>query len=162
MKHFKLEKLKWLRITIFSLLTFASSFTLQAQNDTVDIKNTIHQLFEGMATFDTFKIKKIMGDAFSLQSIINSSTSIAQVRKQSSQNFLNSIGTVREGVLYDERLSGFTILIDGDMAMAWTPYQFFLTGEFSHCGVNLFTLMRVGMEWKILSITDTRRKTDCK
>ncbi|MDP5138985.1 MAG: hypothetical protein NWP83_00775, partial [Spirosomaceae bacterium] len=62
----------------------------------------------------------------------------------------------------DERLSGYDIKIDGDMATVWTPYSFFVNNNVSHCGVNAFTLIRQNDSWKILSITDTRRKTDCK
>lgn len=59
-------------------------------------------------------------------------------------------------VTFDEQ-----VLIDGDMAMAWTPYNLFVDGKFHHCGVDLFALRRVDGAWKILQLDDTRRSEGC-
>lgn len=61
----------------------------------------------------------------------------------------------------DERIVFETIKIDGDLALAWTPYQFFYNGKFSHCGVDLFGLIKVNGAWKIYYLIDTRRKENC-
>lgn len=61
----------------------------------------------------------------------------------------------------DERIVFETIKIDGDLALAWTPYQFFYNGKFSHCGVDLFGLIKVNGAWKIHYLIDTRRKDNC-
>jgi hypothetical protein len=47
------------------------------------------------------------------------------------------------------------------MATAWVPYKFYRGRQFSHCGVNAFTLIKLTSEWKIGSITDTRREEQC-
>jgi hypothetical protein len=31
--------------------------------------------------------------------------------------------------------------VDGSMAHAWTPYEFYVNGKLSHKGVNAFTLL---------------------
>jgi hypothetical protein len=48
------------------------------------------------------------------------------------------------------------------MAAAWTPYRFYRNGEFSHCGVNSFQLVKMAEGWKIVYIIDTRRKEPCE
>ncbi|MEM0542129.1 hypothetical protein WFZ85_05850 [Flavobacterium sp. j3] len=54
----------------------------------------------------------------------------------------------------------YTIQVDGEMAHAWTPYEFYVNGKFSHKGVNAFTLFKDGSleasGWKIIHIVDTR------
>ncbi len=59
-------------------------------------------------------------------------------------------------VTFDE-----TVLIDGDLAMAWTPYNIFVDGEFHHCGVDLFVMRHDGDDWRITQLDDTRRTEDC-
>ena len=47
------------------------------------------------------------------------------------------------------------------MAIAWTPYTFYFNDQLSHCGVNVFSLIKRGDAWKIMGVTDTRRKEGC-
>ena len=62
----------------------------------------------------------------------------------------------------DERIAFEDIKIDGPLAMAWTPYQFYWKGSFSHCGVDAFQLVRMNDGWKIQYLIDTRRKNNCE
>ncbi|MEX2531002.1 MAG: hypothetical protein WD960_09530 [Gemmatimonadota bacterium] len=57
-----------------------------------------------------------------------------------------------------ERMANPTVLIHERIAVAWTPYDFHIDGEFSHCGVNAFTLVRTDEGWIINGITYT---VDC-
>ncbi|WOJ94723.1 nuclear transport factor 2 family protein [Congregibacter variabilis] len=59
-------------------------------------------------------------------------------------------------VTFDE-----TVLVDDKMAMAWTPYNLFVNGEFHHCGVDVFSLRKSEGQWKILQLDDTRRTEGC-
>ncbi|MEM6543875.1 MAG: nuclear transport factor 2 family protein [Pseudomonadota bacterium] len=62
----------------------------------------------------------------------------------------------------DERTFDETVLIDGDLAIAWTPYNLFIDGEFHHCGVDLFVMKRINDQWLIAQLEDTRRTEDCE
>ncbi|HYD90904.1 MAG TPA: nuclear transport factor 2 family protein, partial [Flavobacterium sp.] len=53
------------------------------------------------------------------------------------------------------------IFVDGGIASAWTPYEFYFEDKFSHCGVNSFQLILEDGKWKITGITDSRRRTAC-
>jgi hypothetical protein len=53
-----------------------------------------------------------------------------------------------------------TVLIDGDIAMVWTRYDFHIDGEFSHCGVDAVLLLRTDDGWRIASLAWTSEK-DC-
>jgi hypothetical protein len=61
----------------------------------------------------------------------------------------------------EERLLGYSIRVDGPLAQAWTPYEFYLQGDLHHCGVNSFQLFRDPEGWKIIYIIDTRRVIGC-
>lgn len=62
----------------------------------------------------------------------------------------------------DERITFKTVQIDADLASVWTSYKFYYNGNFSHCGVNSFQLVRMNGIWKIQYLIDTRRKDGCQ
>jgi hypothetical protein len=74
---------------------------------------------------------------------------------------VRAIVQIPDSVHFEERILSYNIQVDGSMAHAWTPYEFWFNEKFSHCGVNSFQLFKEGDEWKILSIMDTRRKEGC-
>ena len=63
---------------------------------------------------------------------------------------------------YEERISNPAIEIDGDIAMVWAPYTFFIDGKAHHCGMDHFDLVREAGTWKIVNITWTARATGCE
>lgn len=48
-----------------------------------------------------------------------------------------------------------TVHVAGGMAIAWVPYDIYVDGKWSHCGVDLFTMMRIGTEWKLVGLAYT-------
>jgi hypothetical protein len=51
----------------------------------------------------------------------------------------------------EERPLSYEIKIHQDIAVAWVPYTLSLSGKFSHCGVDVFTLIRTMNGWKIVN-----------
>lgn len=151
-----LHKLLFVLVFIAGVTTDAKS-----QHDTIQIKSTIAKMFEGMTSFDSSMVKQTLADGCHLKSIIQLKTGEISVVDETTSAFLNVVGTKKPGLKFDERILSYRILIDGAMAVAWTPYLFYLNDVFSHCGVNVFTLVKKQDEWKILGITDTRRKSGC-
>ncbi|HPF61098.1 MAG TPA: hypothetical protein PLI93_03470 [Gemmatimonadales bacterium] len=47
------------------------------------------------------------------------------------------------------------VRVAGGMAIAWVPYDIYVDGKWSHCGVDLFTMMRIGSEWKLVGLAYT-------
>jgi hypothetical protein len=45
-----------------------------------------------------------------------------------------------------------TVLVSGPVAMVWLPYDFYIDGKWSHCGVDVFTLLRNGAGWRIATV----------
>ncbi|HJO02363.1 MAG TPA: nuclear transport factor 2 family protein [Acidobacteriota bacterium] len=44
------------------------------------------------------------------------------------------------------------ISISGPVATVWLPYDLYVDGEWSHCGVDTFTLVRTDAGWRIASM----------
>ena len=64
--------------------------------------------------------------------------------------FADRLSTWKERPL--ERIWNPTVLVQGRIATVWAPYDFHREGKFSHSGIDVFTLMRAGDEWKIVNL----------
>ncbi|MGE5521878.1 MAG: nuclear transport factor 2 family protein [Candidatus Dadabacteria bacterium] len=145
---------------IFTVLTIFLSSTVFAQNSTDSIKATIMHLFDGMRTTDTALIRSAFVYNPVFQSVITNKEGRVVVRSESLDSFIVSIAKPHN-LVYDERIIFDDIRMDGDLAMVWAPYKFYLGDKFSHCGVDSFQLVRIDGVWKILYLVDTRRR-DCE
>lgn len=54
------------------------------------------------------------------------------------------------------------VLIRGPLSVVWTAYDFHIDGEFSHCGVDAFTLLKKDGQWKIAATAFTMEKERCE
>ena len=54
-----------------------------------------------------------------------------------------------------------TVLIRGPIAVVWGEYEFWIDGEFSHCGVDSTDLVKVDGEWKVANFMWTVEKVNC-
>jgi Putative lumazine-binding len=61
-----------------------------------------------------------------------------------------------------EPLHGEVVTVDGPVATVRADYDFILDGKRSHCGVDIFTLMRIEGAWKIATITYSHLATGCE
>ena len=53
---------------------------------------------------------------------------------------------------YTERGWSPEARVAGGVAMVWYPYDFYLNDAWSHCGVDVFTLVRHERSWRIASL----------
>lgn len=44
------------------------------------------------------------------------------------------------------------VLVKGPVAVVWYPYDLYLDGKWSHCGVDVFTLVRNEGRWRIATM----------
>jgi imidazolonepropionase-like amidohydrolase len=63
---------------------------------------------------------------------------------------------------WDERVYDVQVRVDDGMAAVWAPYTFYVDGALRHCGVDSIELLRVGAEWRITQLADTRRMQGCR
>ena len=51
----------------------------------------------------------------------------------------------------EEKPFRYTITIHKEIAVVWAPYALSFSGKFSHCGIDVFTLLKTLDGWKIVS-----------
>lgn len=149
--------------TYLVLLVFMLSTALFSQQDEKKaVQETVETFFKGFHQQDSLIMKKVVAENVILQTIAEDSVGTIKVRNVAFSKFLKSIVSIPKEVQFQEILKSFSIQIDGNMANAWTPYEFRLRNEFSHCGVNSFQLVKIDGVWKIVYLIDTRRKENCE
>ena len=139
------------------LVIIALGFSAMLQAQKVEVEHAIKEFFIGFHAKDTVKIKSICDENMILQSVLENKTE-STLKQEKATEFFTSIAKIPNEVRFEEKILSYKIKIDGAMAHAWTPYEFYLNGKFSHEGVNSFTLFRTVQGWKIVHIIDTRRR----
>ena len=134
---------------------------VKAQTALDSVKAAVNLLFEGMKGADAALVQSAFADSAVLQTISRNRQGNTIVRNEKISDFADFVGKQQKGDA-DERIQFETIKIDGPLAIVWTPYKFYYKGQFSHCGVNSFQLVRLNGTWKIQYIIDTRRKEGCE
>ena len=148
------------KIFLLLVLSYSASFTANAQTAEDSVKAVINKLFDAMRNADSKALTACFADSAILQTISDRNDTV-KISTDPVKEFADFISTVKKGDA-DERITYDIIRIDGALAIAWTPYQFYYKGNFSHCGVDSYQLVRIDHEWKIQYLIDTRRKKDCK
>jgi hypothetical protein len=144
-------------------LLMLSTVVISAQTTAEEaVKKTIETFFNGFHSQDSILMNSAVGKDPILQTIGNSKAGILGIRTQDFDQLVQSIVAIPDSVNFREKIKSYSIQIDGAMANAWTPYEFWINDEFSHCGVNSFQLFNDGTGWKIIYLIDTRRKEGCE
>lgn len=93
-----------------------------------------------------------------LQSISINTEGKKLLNSEPFEHFLKSIASIPADSKFEERLLNFKVEENGPLAVVNTAYEFYYNGNFSHCGVNNFTLVKLEDQWKIVHLIDTRNK----
>jgi hypothetical protein len=70
-----------------------------------------------------------------------------EVRPRSNMDWVAPERATKE--TYRERYWTPTVLIRGPMALVWTPYEFQIDGQTSHCGIDVFSFSKIDGVWKV-------------
>jgi len=127
-----------------------------------EVEGVIKTFFEGFHKADTVLMKQTMADQLVFQTAYKNKEQKDILKEDDVAGFIKAIGSGRPVIeKWEERISSYSIQVDGNMANAWTEYEFWLDGKFSHCGVNSFQLFHDNGTWKIIYLIDTRRRLSC-
>lgn len=143
--------------TFLFLLMLLPSLAFSQKAEKKEVRKVIDQLFDGMRKGDSAQVRKIFFPNATLNTSFVNSKGESKLHRDSIGSFIKAIGTPHKEV-WDERLLSCEIKIDDNLATVWTRYAFYVDDVYSHEGVNAFQLAKTEGSWKILVITDTRRK----
>ncbi|HZD76893.1 MAG TPA: nuclear transport factor 2 family protein [Acidobacteriaceae bacterium] len=114
----------------------------------------IQAMFAGMSARDAAAIKKP-----TLPNGIMVLMRDGKPMQMTFEDFATRVGKPGKSQI-EERIHDPLVKIDNDLAVVWAPFDFYIDGKVSHCGTDLFNLVRQDGQWLIASVADTSRN-DC-
>ena len=117
--------------------------------------------FEAFHEQDTVKLKTFTTESLELKSISNNAEGKTTISTSTFSEFVKSIASIPKNVKFEEKIHEYRIEENGLLATVTTPYTFYYNGEKSHCGTNVFNLVKMDGNWKIIFLMDSRSKKNC-
>ena len=144
---------------VIILLFSAAIFGQESEKD--EVKNVIETFFKGFHAQDSILMKSVLAEDVVLQTTGRNPQGKTLFRTEKIEKLVSSITSIPDSVAFEEKLTSWSIQVDRTMANAWVGYEFWLNGQFSHCGINSFQLIDFDGEWKIIYLIDTRGRAGC-
>ena len=126
-----------------------------------DAMAVVDKLFDAMRAGDSTAVRSVFADGALLGSI-ETKDGASSLKKDPGgvDGFVKAVGSPHQA-MWDERTANAKIHVDGDLAMVWVDYTFYLGERKSHCGVDAFQLVKGADGWKVVTLVDTRRRENC-
>jgi hypothetical protein len=157
-----MKKLHHVFILAIALVAVAPPRAARAQDpETAKILATVAKVFDAMRTRDTSLLSQALDTTARLVGVGGRGGAAPTVNLTTSAQFGAAIARAPAGDVWNERIFDPEVRIDGNVAQVWAYYTFHRNKTFTHCGVDAFTLMRVGATWKITQLADSRRTEGC-
>jgi hypothetical protein len=118
----------------------------------------VQRMFDGMRTADSAMVRGVFAPGARFASVDARQTPPA-LRYDTPDAWIAAIATSNRA--WDEQIYDVQARVDAGIAHVWAPYTFYLNKAVRHCGVNTIDLVKVGDEWKITQIADSRRRENC-
>ena len=132
----------------------ASADHMPSDADRAAILATVQSLFDALGERDTELLTAILHPDILMHSVERSA---AGERSASTSTLDGMVARLEaDGPRMTERMWDPEVRISGDLATVWTPYDFYVGEDLSHCGADAFILMRDGGDWQITSLSWTR------
>lgn len=104
---------------------------------------------------DTVLMRQMMDPGAVLTQIVEGAGGEArQVSRITAEQFIPGIGDPDQGFV--ERMWSPRVRVQGAVATVWAPYDFYVDGNLSHCGVDTFQLVRRVDGWRVAGLVYTR------
>lgn len=144
---------------VLGLGTVPPAHAQDAAADKSPVLAVVRRLFDGMRAGDSAAVRATFHpQALLASAAVRNGTPVFQV--DTVDAFVRAVGSPHEQV-WDERTRNERVEIDGPLASVWAEYSFYAGKKFSHCGIDAFQLARDGEVWRIVALTDTRRRDGC-
>jgi hypothetical protein len=120
-----------------------------------EVLGAVDALFDAMAKHDVDASRKLIVPGASFVVMKPDGT----VLMEHDTDYLNSLATHKEA--FRERIWNAQVMVQGDIAQVWAPYDFHLDGKLSHCGIDSFSMVRGTDGWRVAGVSYSVQKQGC-
>lgn len=82
-----------------------------------------------------------------------------QVVRPTHREYMDGLAGGKQRLI--ERFWEPQVLLHDRMAVVWTPYDLYVDGTFSHCGIDNFNFLKTEQGWKITGIVFSMESANC-
>jgi len=149
---------KILTAVVICLAAAATGFA-QKNDDAKAALAVVNQLFAEMAAANPAGIMAVGTADSQLVALFKQKDGKSRIQSINNEAF-SKMFTDKTKVL-QERMYDPKVEVHGDLALVWGRYVFFDGDKLSHCGVNVFNLVRTDAGWKIGNGASTIDRGGC-
>lgn len=129
------------------------------EEDRRSVLAVVDQLFGALASKDRDALLAAVVPEGRATAAFTSRTGERRVVSESWPAFADRLAQATDRLA--ERLIDPHVHVEGDIAMIWSRYEFERNGQFSHCGIDHFDLVRQDGRWRVLNLTWTQQRDGC-
>jgi len=146
---------------LLALALSGCASTARARGPNVDLPSGDARRVAVMAVVDSALGHINSGDLIALSDLMLPEAQFFPAREQTGRGGTYTVRTMaaqraagkRAPII--ERGYDATVRVAGTIASVWMPYDLWAEGKWSHCGIDLLTLVQVGSTWRIANFTYT-------
>ncbi|MGB1075386.1 MAG: hypothetical protein ACPGYK_04295 [Flavobacteriales bacterium] len=148
----KFEPVQWIAsLCILMSVQLMSVQKTWAQHPAVEV---VQDLFTGLRARDSLVIQPFLHPEAVLQRWSRTDQGVLETRVVDGQMFISEVGA--GGIPYVERIWSPEVVETGEIVTVVAPYDFWLEGQLSHCGVDVITLMETEKgQWQVVTLMYT-------
>lgn len=118
----------------------------------------IDAFFESMTARDVERMRSLMTPDGILYGYRETDEGL-QIMRPTHADYLNNLANGDSRLV--ERYWDPEIMVSGRLATIWTPYDLYANGEFSHCGINNFSMLKSDDGWIITGVVFSMQRDNC-
>jgi hypothetical protein len=145
-------------ILISLIAALPAAAQTKQEDDKTAVLASVQEFFDTMASRDVAGARGVLMPEGRIVSVRDQNGQ-AVTRTSTVEEYLKSLGGGKQA--NRERIWSPEVRVHGPIASVWTPYDFWVDGKFSHCGVDIFDLVKTADGWKIAALTYTVERTGC-
>jgi len=127
-------------------------------DDQQNVVEVIDRFFDAMTARDVAAMRALMSADGMIYGYREDAEGLRIVRRSHGE-YLDNLAIGSEKLI--ERYWEPRILLHGRLATVWTPYDFYVDGRFSHCGINNFSMLRTDAGWIITGVVFSIEVAEC-
>jgi hypothetical protein len=154
------------RLLLFALTVLATSCAPAAETAEVQytpeelaVLESVQKFFDTMTARDSEGARTVLDPEGDFVSVRWDENGERIVRRSSLGDYIESLSSMTQTIV--ERYWDAEVRIQAPIATVWTPYDLYVDGEFSHCGIDAVQLLESDGRWVITGGTYTVETEGC-
>jgi hypothetical protein len=149
-------------LLVFTLVLHTGAWASAAhaqQSDSAQVVDASATLLRAISTKDTALARRVLLPGMQFAAVTTPAQPTSRARWQADSTFYRSLPQGTETLL--ERMWNPQVALYGAIATVAAPYDFHINGTFSHCGTDVFLLVKHQGEWRISAVQYTIQRQQC-